>query len=265
MKCSRTSAHSPARPRPSSIASATKRNASPRKSYQRCRNASIQWSAGHWRRIRQRGTRAQRSLRTPSGGRTIQSFPSAASADISEEHNHLTTTLMQEPKRVSGSHPSSTQSSSPSIWRDDTLRTIERRLAAFIGPVARLHVRNASARATDFGQLCAILAENLDSRCRSEFLSQRNPKAGIQCRFGCRVTTCSAAGLDRAAGLRLPPQCTAGAGNRRASRTGPGALHRPDRQRPRPQGGGRRAGRCPSQARQRPNTHRSNLPVFLSA
>ena len=99
-------------------------------------------------------------------------FSSAASADISENTIMLTTTLMQEPKHVSGSHPPNTQSS-PSIWRDDTLRTIERHLAAFIGPVARLHVRNASARATDFGQLCAILAEKLDTdAARSSFLNE---------------------------------------------------------------------------------------------
>jgi serine/threonine-protein kinase len=84
----------------------------------------------------------------------------------------VTTVLMQEAKRVSGSHPPNTQSS-PSIWRDDTLRTIERHLAAFIGPVARLHVRSASAHATDFGQLCAILAEKLDTdAARSSFLKE---------------------------------------------------------------------------------------------
>jgi serine/threonine-protein kinase len=108
-------------------------------------------------------------------------FSSAASVDVSENTIMMTTALMQKPKPVSASHPPNTQSS-PSIWRDDTLRTIERHLAAFIGPVARLHVRNASTRATDFGQLCTILAENLDTdAARHSFLSETRklgPSAG---------------------------------------------------------------------------------------
>jgi len=110
-------------------------------------------------------------------------FSSAASADVSEHTIMITAALMQEPKRVSASHTSNT-GSSPSIWRDETLRTVERHLAAFIGPVARLHVRNASARATDFGQLCTILAENLDTdAARHSFLAETRklgPGAGLE-------------------------------------------------------------------------------------
>lgn len=99
-------------------------------------------------------------------------FSSAAKPDVSESTIMITAALMQAPQRVSASHPPSTRST-PSIWRDETLRTIERHLAAFIGPVARLHVRSASVRATDFGQLCTILAENLDTdAARQSFLSE---------------------------------------------------------------------------------------------
>lgn len=99
-------------------------------------------------------------------------FSSAASADLSESTIMVTAALMQEPKQASGSHPPGTQSS-PSIWHDKTLRTIERHLAAYIGPVARLHVRKASERATDFGQLCNMLAEKLDTdAARHSFLSE---------------------------------------------------------------------------------------------
>ncbi|MBK7662599.1 MAG: serine/threonine protein kinase [Sterolibacteriaceae bacterium] len=98
-------------------------------------------------------------------------FSAAATPDVSENTIMITAALMQEPQRVSASHPPNTRST-PSIWRDETLRTIERHLAAFIGPVARLHVRNASVRATDFGQLCTMLAENLDTDAdRRSFLS----------------------------------------------------------------------------------------------
>ncbi len=99
-------------------------------------------------------------------------FSETPSADVSENTIMMTSALIQEPKRVTGSSPSGTQSS-PSIWRDETLRTVERHLAAFIGPVARLHVRNASTRTTDFGQLCVLLAENLDTdAARHSFLSE---------------------------------------------------------------------------------------------
>jgi serine/threonine-protein kinase len=99
-------------------------------------------------------------------------FSATPSADVSENTIMMTSVLIQEPKRVTGSSLPGTQSS-PSIWRDETLRTVERHLAAFIGPVARLHVRNASTRTTDFGQLCVLLAENLDTdAARHTFLSE---------------------------------------------------------------------------------------------
>lgn len=99
-------------------------------------------------------------------------YASAPSADVSENTILVTAALIQEPKSTRGTQHASTQSSA-SLWRDETLRTIERQLAAFIGPVARLHVRSASARTNDFAQLCALLAENLDTEAaRHSFLSQ---------------------------------------------------------------------------------------------
>lgn len=100
-------------------------------------------------------------------------FSAAPSADVSESTIMVTMALMQQPRRSgAGSQQANTQSSA-SLWQDETLRTIERQLAAFIGPVARLHVRSASTQTSDFGQLCAMLAENLDTdAARHSFLSE---------------------------------------------------------------------------------------------
>jgi len=99
-------------------------------------------------------------------------FAAAPSADVSENTIMVTVALMQQPRSRAGSQQANTQSSA-SLWRDETLRTIERQLAAFIGPVARLHVRSASVQTNDFAQLCAMLAENLDTdSARHAFLSE---------------------------------------------------------------------------------------------
>jgi len=49
-------------------------------------------------------------------------------------------------------------------WDDATLATVERDLARFVGPVARVLVRNASSHAHDIGQLYALLATNISDR-----------------------------------------------------------------------------------------------------
>ncbi len=49
-------------------------------------------------------------------------------------------------------------------WDDATLATVERDLARFVGPVAKVLVRNASSHAHDIGQLYAMLATSISDR-----------------------------------------------------------------------------------------------------
>ena len=49
-------------------------------------------------------------------------------------------------------------------WDAATLATVERELARFVGPVARVLVRNASSQAHDIGELYALLAGNISDR-----------------------------------------------------------------------------------------------------
>ena len=49
-------------------------------------------------------------------------------------------------------------------WDDATLATAERDLARFVGPVAKVLVRNASSHAHDIGELYALLATNIADR-----------------------------------------------------------------------------------------------------
>jgi serine/threonine protein kinase len=88
--------------------------------------------------------------------------------------------LRGDSRRSRSSHIRSKQESKPpvtlgkSVWDVDTLRTVERRLAAFIGPVARVVVKEAAANTTDLDQLYEIAAESLGSpEERSAFLARR--------------------------------------------------------------------------------------------
>jgi serine/threonine-protein kinase len=49
-------------------------------------------------------------------------------------------------------------------WDDATLATVERDLTRFVGPVARVLVRNAASHAHDIGELYALLATNISNR-----------------------------------------------------------------------------------------------------
>ena len=57
-------------------------------------------------------------------------------------------------------------------WEDETLRTVEKQLAAFIGPLARIVVKKAAAKTTDPEELYDLLAANLERAAdREAFLS----------------------------------------------------------------------------------------------
>jgi eukaryotic-like serine/threonine-protein kinase len=47
------------------------------------------------------------------------------------------------------------------LWDDTVLRTVERELANFVGPMAKVMIRQAAARTTDIGELYTLLSENI--------------------------------------------------------------------------------------------------------
>lgn len=67
-----------------------------------------------------------------------------------------------------------------SQWRDDTLKTVERQLAQYMGPLARVMVKKAAERTGDLGELYTLLATNLDSdQAKNAFLSGRQRLSAV--------------------------------------------------------------------------------------
>lgn len=86
---------------------------------------------------------------------------------------------------------------SVSALDESLLGTIERRLAHYIGPIARHLVANAAPEATTAEVLCARLAEHIDSPTeRAQFLRQALPAAGTT-KAGTGSTPPSAAATGR--------------------------------------------------------------------
>jgi serine/threonine-protein kinase len=68
-----------------------------------------------------------------------------------------------------------------SQWRDDTLKTIERQLAQFLGPLARVMVKKAAERTGDLAELYTLLASSLDNdQAKNAFLSGRQRLGAVQ-------------------------------------------------------------------------------------
>ena len=58
----------------------------------------------------------------------------------------------------------------PPAWEDTILRTVERQLAHYVGPMAKVMTRKAAAQTNDLNQLYALLAENIgDPASRERF------------------------------------------------------------------------------------------------
>jgi len=69
-------------------------------------------------------------------------------------------------------------SAAVSAWGEETLRKVEKQLALFIGPVARIRVREAAVKATDLDNLYSILADGLNGdEERRAFLAKRSGAA----------------------------------------------------------------------------------------
>ncbi len=62
-----------------------------------------------------------------------------------------------------------------SRWDEATLRTVEKHLAAFMGPLAKIIIKDAASKATDLVQLYKLASESLKQEDdRRAFLAQRN-------------------------------------------------------------------------------------------
>ena len=109
----------------------------------------------------------------------VKTFQTAPSRTISDETVQITRQV-RDLKTARGAQTATpappSQGSHPS-WEEDTLRTVERELAKYIGPVARVLVRRAAERATDRHNLYLMLAEGLDDRSRQPFLEAEHPAA----------------------------------------------------------------------------------------
>ena len=58
----------------------------------------------------------------------------------------------------------------PPVWEDTVLRTVERQLAHYVGPMAKVMTRKAATQTTDLAKLYALLAENIsDPATREKF------------------------------------------------------------------------------------------------
>jgi serine/threonine-protein kinase len=92
-------------------------------------------------------------------------------------------------QQTSTASPTSTVSQSMiTSWHENTLKDVERQLAAHIGPMARIMVRKAASSTADVHELYTLLANNLDTEgARREFL-------GGLTRLGVTPTPTSASG-----------------------------------------------------------------------
>lgn len=109
----------------------------------------------------------------------VRTFQTAPSRTISDETVQMTRQV-RDLRAACGAQTATpappSQGSHPS-WEADTLRTVERELARYIGPVARVLVRRAAERATDRHSLYLMLAEGLDDRSRQPFLEAEHTAA----------------------------------------------------------------------------------------
>ena len=91
--------------------------------------------------------------------------------------------------RMTGETPSRTSTPLPPTgWDERMLATLERDLAHFVGPMARVLVRRAARNATDIGQLRKIVAQNIPSAADQRvFLGKaEQPQAATRTLLGLR-------------------------------------------------------------------------------
>jgi serine/threonine protein kinase len=65
-------------------------------------------------------------------------------------------------------------SANTSVWQDESLRTVEKQLASFVGSLAKILVKKAASRTTDVEELYSILSASLESEAdREAFLARK--------------------------------------------------------------------------------------------
>ena len=72
------------------------------------------------------------------------------------------------------------QAQATPVWDDTTLHTIERQLANFVGPMARVMVKKAAAKSRDTAELYSLLSDSIsDPEVRKKFIDEMpRPAAG---------------------------------------------------------------------------------------
>jgi eukaryotic-like serine/threonine-protein kinase len=130
----------------------------------------------------------------------------------------LLATSLGDPEDDSKASPQSPASSVGAAvkWDEATLHTVEKQLAAFIGPLARILVRKAARKTADIDQLYSKLANNLqEQKERQAFLAGK-----VEVQGGARFKTTPAAPQARSAAA---PVSAAPAQNARAAEPRPAA------------------------------------------
>jgi eukaryotic-like serine/threonine-protein kinase len=100
-----------------------------------------------------------------------QTFIAAVHADPAWPHERSSSReKAAEPDRVAGPSASDATAgpSRSASWNPDTLRAVERLLAAAIGPMARVVVKRAARTAATWDELIAVLAESLPAGADAE-------------------------------------------------------------------------------------------------
>jgi serine/threonine-protein kinase len=92
------------------------------------------------------------------------------------------------------------QAQAAAVWDDTTLHTIERQLANFVGPMARVMVKKAAAKSRDTSELYALLSESIsDPDVRKQFLAGTGATGE---RAAAKESTAAAQGTTTAPQLR---------------------------------------------------------------
>jgi serine/threonine-protein kinase len=68
--------------------------------------------------------------------------------------------------------------SAPAVWDDTVLRTVERQLAHFVGPMARIMIRKAAEQTTDVDQLYTLLSDNIADPVKRQRFCEGGQAAG---------------------------------------------------------------------------------------
>lgn len=111
----------------------------------------------------------------------FNALPAAAVSEETVRVSAIASSAVASGTGSSSSSGSQVASLDTSRWRDDTLKTVERQLAQFLGPLARVMVKKAAERTGDLAELYTMLAMNLDSDdAKHSFLSGRQRVGAVQ-------------------------------------------------------------------------------------